>query len=96
MRQRFNKLWARGRKAAGIPEERGNGFYVTRHTAATTWLGAGVSLAKVAAYLGDTKETVLSVYAHFLPSDDDRAREVMNAFFARGRSCARSVPGEVT
>lgn len=83
VRQRFNKLWARGRKATGIPEERGNGFHVTRHTAATTWLGAGVSLAKVAAYLGDTKETVLSVYAHFLPSDDERAREVMNAFFGR-------------
>ena len=83
MRQRFNRLWARGRKAAGIPDERGNGFHVTRHTAATTWLGAGVSLAKVAAYLGDTKETVLSVYAHFLPSDDERAREVMDAFFRR-------------
>jgi integrase len=70
VRQRFNKLWAKGRKAAGIPEERGNDFHVTRHTAATTWLGAGVSLAKVAAYLGDTKETVLPVYAHFLPSDE--------------------------
>jgi integrase len=98
VRQRFNKLWAKGRKASGIPEERGNGFHVTRHTAATTWLGAGVSLAKVAAYLGDTKETVLSVYAHFLPSDNDRAREVMNAFFARAgeRSCAQNVPGEAT
>ena len=62
---------------------------------ASTSLPAGVSLAKVAACLGDTKETVLSVYAHFLPSDDDRAREVMNTFFAgtSERSCARNVPG---
>jgi integrase len=75
---------------------RGNGCHVLRHTAVSTWLPAGVSLAKVAAYLGDTKETVLSVYAHFLPSDDDRAREVMNAFFAGANegSCARNVPGK--
>lgn len=55
----------------------------------------GQALAKVAAYWGDTKETVLSVYAHFLPSDGDRAREVMNAFFAgtSERSCARKMPG---
>lgn len=96
IRQRFNKEWSKARRAVGIPEERGNGCHVLRHTAASTWLSAGVSLAKVAAYLGDTKETVLSVYAHFLPSDDDRAREVMNAFFASTTegSCARDVPGK--
>lgn len=80
IRQRFNKQWVKARRAVGIPGERGNGCHVLRHTAASTWLSAGVSLAKVAAYLGDTKETILSVYAHFLPSDDDRAREVMNTF----------------
>jgi len=31
--------------------------------------------------LGDTKEVVLGTYAHFLPDDDYRAREIMNAFF---------------
>jgi hypothetical protein len=25
---------------------------------------------------------VLATYAHFMPDDDDRAREIMNAFFA--------------
>jgi len=95
IRQRFNKHWSKARRAVGIPEERGNGCHVLRHTAASTWLSAGVSLAKVSAYLGDTKETILSVYAHFLPSDDDRAREVMNTFFAgmSERSCAQNVPG---
>jgi hypothetical protein len=39
-------------------------------------------LAKVAAYFGDTKEVVLATYAHFMPDDDDRAREIMNAFFS--------------
>jgi integrase len=55
---------------------------VLRHTAASTWLSKGLGLAKVAAYLGDTKEVVLATYAHFMPDDDDRAREIMNAFFA--------------
>ena len=64
----------------------------TAVTAISVWLSHGVSLAKVAAFLGDSKETVLSVYAHFMPSDDDRAREAMSAFF--GGSCAPDVPGE--
>ena len=70
-----------------------------RHAAASAWLSAGLSLAKVAAYLGDTKEIVLATYAHFMPDDDNRAREIMNAFFAPNRegadrsSCALIVPG---
>ena len=60
---------------------RRDGCHVPRHTAASAWLSAVLSLAKVAAYLGDTKEVVLATYAHFMP-DDDRAREIMTAFFA--------------
>lgn len=29
---------------------------------------------------------VLSVYAHFMPSDNDLAREIMNGFFTPGDS----------
>jgi hypothetical protein len=60
-------------------------------TAASVWLSHGVSLAKVAAYLGDTNEVVLATYAHFLPLDDDRARQTMGAFFSD--ACASDVPG---
>lgn len=90
-RGRFNEHWGTARKAAGIPAAPGNGCHVLRHTAASVWLSHGVSLAKVAAYLGDTKEVVLATYAHFMPSDDDRARETMSAFF--GGPCASDVPG---
>ena len=64
--------------------ERGrlNGCHVLRHTAASEWLSKSLSLAKVAAYLGDTQEVVLRTYSHFMPDDEDRAREIMNAFFA--------------
>ena len=47
-------------------------------------------MAKVAAYLGDTKEVVLATYAHFMPDDDGRAREIMNAFF----EAAPGAPGD--
>jgi hypothetical protein len=71
-------------KAAGVPEAaQVNGIHALRHTAASEWLSKGLSLAKTAAYLGDTKEVVLSVYAHFMPSDDNLAREIMKGFFAR-------------
>jgi integrase len=89
-RGRFNEHWGSARRVAGIPAEPGNGCHVLRHTAASVWLSHGVSLAKVAAYLGDTKEVVLATYAHFMPSDDDRAREAMGAFFAG--PCASDVP----
>lgn len=91
-RNTVNRPWKQAWKNAGIPEaERINGMHVLRHTAASVWLSAGLSLAKVAAYLGDTKGIVLETYAHFMPDDDDRAREIMNAFFAAA-SCARNVP----
>jgi hypothetical protein len=69
-----------------------------RQSADADWLSAGLSLAKVAAYLGDTKEVVLATYAHFLPDDDDRARQIMNGFFkaAGSASSALDVPSEAT
>jgi integrase len=76
--------WRRAWKAAGVPAAAQiNGIHALRHSAASEWLSKGLSLAKTAAYLGDTKEVVLSTYAHFLPSDDNLAREIMNSFFSR-------------
>lgn len=94
-RNTVNKPWQRAWKKAGIEEaERINGMHILRHTAASVWLSAGLSLAKVAAYLGDTKAIVLETYAHFMPDDDDRAREIMNAFFAAAAdtACALNAP----
>jgi integrase len=94
-RNAFNRLWRVAWQAAGVDTARGrqNGCHVLRHTAASAWLSAGLSLAKVAAYLGDTKQVVLVTYAHFMPDDDGRAREIMNAFFehATEGSCAADV-----
>lgn len=93
----FNPVWRRAWRGAGIPDRgRLNGFHVTRHTAASAWLSAGVALAlaKVAALLGDTQEVVLATYSHFLPGDEDRARLVMEQFWAavQDGSSALNVP----
>jgi integrase len=75
--------WDSAWKQAGIvapPYARG--WHSLRHTAASWWLSGGLSLAKAAALLGDTKETVLAVYAHFMPADDDLAREIINGQLA--------------
>jgi integrase len=75
--------WRRARKAAGVPDAaRVGGFHVLRHTFASQCLSNGLSLAKTAAFLGDTKEVVLRTYAHFMPADDDLARVIVNGFFA--------------
>jgi integrase len=95
----FNPMWIRAWKRAGIPDRgRKNGCHVLRHTAASAWLSAGLGLAKVAAYLGDTQEVVLRTYSHFMPGDDDRARDIMDAFFAAAEDAdqaasAPDVPG---
>jgi integrase len=99
-RNSFNRVWRKAWSAAGVPDRgRLNGCHVLRHTAASAWLSEGLSLAKVAAFLGDTQEVVLKTYSHFMPDDDDRAREIMNAFFtpkqddAGQDSSALIVPG---
>src|SRR5262249_2772529 len=95
----FTGAWQKAWKAAGI---RGagqrNGCHPLRHPAASAWLSAGLGLARVAAYLGDTQEVILRTYSHFMPDDEDRARQVMDAFLAPlsgadESPCAPDVPG---
>ena len=87
--------WDKARKAAGIPDVRySNGMKTLRSSAASQWLSQGLSIAKVAALLGDTKEITLSAYADFMPDDEGLAREIMNRAFKRPapESCAPFVP----
>jgi integrase len=99
-RTRFNEShWWPAQVKAGItpsrPEgvkrapARDQGMHVLRHTAASAWLAAGVGIAAVAAWLGDTEQTVLATYAHLMPDDVDHGRKAMDLFFAR---CAPDVP----
>ena len=40
-------------------------------------------IVAVAAWLGDTVETVHRTYAHLMPDADDRGRKAMDQFFSR-------------
>jgi integrase len=91
-RTRFNEsCWHPAQEKAGItparmPGEkrapaREHGMHVLRHTAASAWLSAGVDIAAVAAWLGDTVKTVHDTYAHMMPGADDRGRRAMDEFF---------------
>jgi hypothetical protein len=51
--------------------------------AASAWLSAGADIVAVAAWLGDTVETVHRTYAHLMPDADDRGRKAMDQFFKR-------------
>ena len=93
-RTRFNESeWWPAREKAGIvpPRKPGQkcttardqGMHALRHTAASAWLSAGVGIAAVASWLGDTEQTVLSTYAHFMPDDIERGRKAMDVFFQR-------------
>ena len=67
------------RKAAGVPV---GSIHVLRHTAATLALEARVPLHVVAARLGDRPETMLSSYAHLLPTSDAIAADAVAAALA--------------
>jgi len=69
--------WKRAVRAAGLPKETRS--HDMRHYAATQMLRHGVSLPQVAKILGDRKETVLKVYGHAVPDDEQRAADVMAA-----------------
>ena len=66
------------RKAA-----RDQGMHALRHTAASAWLSAGADIVAVAAWLGDTVETVYKTYAHLMPDADERERTAIDQFFRR-------------
>jgi hypothetical protein len=58
-------------------------MHVLRHTAASARLTAGVDIAAVAAWLGDTVKTVLETYAHMMPGADERGRRAMSSLLGR-------------
>lgn len=106
-RTRFNEShWWTAQEKSGIvaarrPGEkrapaRDQGVHALRHTAASAWLAAGVNVVSVAAWLGDTVQTVWQTYAHLMPDADDRGRKAMDLFFTQDSAgSALDVPAMV-
>jgi integrase len=98
--------WHRAQQQAGItpPSAKGErrkaardrGMHVLRHTAASAWLSAGADIVAVAAWLGDTVETVYKTYAHLMPDADNRGRKAIDQSFRQsGREgSALDVPSD--
>jgi integrase len=82
-RKLVNDRWQAALKRAGIDCDRYHMMHVLRHTAASAWLSAGISVRAVAEFLGDTEATVQGTYSHMMPDDRERARKAMELFFAR-------------
>ena len=70
-------------------------MHVLRHTAASAWLSAGISVRAVAEFLGDTEATVQGTYSHMMPDDRERARKAMELFFSpsRGQNAGEASEG---
>ena len=71
-------------------------MHALRHTATSVWLSRGADIVAVAAWLGDTAETVRRACAHLMPSADYRGREAMDEFFKRAgdEGSALDVPAD--
>jgi len=66
-----NTHWMqRAVKAAGLSTAQGSiNLHTMRHTAAATWLQAGLPLSEVAHMLGHSSVAITAKYAHFIPDD---------------------------
>lgn len=64
-------------KAAGLVHR---SPYALRHTFATFGIAAGVSLFKLARFMGTSVEQIDRTYGHLLPDALDRTRLALDAF----------------
>ena len=72
-------VWKKALRAAGVEPSRINGMHALRHYYASALLEAGVSIRAVSEYLGHADPGfTLRVYAHLMPTSDERARQAMD------------------
>lgn len=86
------EAWKPALAAAGViptpergqpyPESRANGMHALRHFYASVLLDAGESIKAVAEYLGHSDPGLtLRVYAHLMPSSQERTRAALASVF---------------
>jgi integrase len=63
-RKLVNDRWQAALKRAGVDCDWYHMMHVLRHTAASAWLSARISVRAVAEFLGDTEATVQETYSH--------------------------------
>lgn len=73
----YSAVWKPALVAAGMPANRFK-FHSLRHWAASTLLAEGAPLTAVAAYLGDTVETVSRTYAHWCRDEESISAAILS------------------
>lgn len=77
-RRNFEHAFNRARDAAGLPET--FTIHDLRHVFASIALSHGIPITDVSKWLGHANvNTTYKIYAHFIPSSYDRAREILDA-----------------
>jgi integrase len=79
--QFYASAWKPALVAAGLDEDR-YVFHSLRHWCASTMLAHGCPVTQVAGHLGDTPETVLRTYAHWLRDDREGLGGVLDRALA--------------
>jgi integrase len=73
------QVWKKALRTAGVEPSRTNGMHALRHYCASALLEAGVSIRAVSEYLGHADPGfTLRIYAHLMPTSDERARQAMD------------------
>ena len=66
------------------------GMHEARHTFASLMIGAGVNAKALATYMGHSSVTItLDRYGHLMPSNEDEAAELLDAYLERASTQAR-------
>ena len=71
------RAWHRALRSVGLEPLR---LYDCRHTAATTWLGAGVPLGEAARRMGHSVETLVQTYVGALKGDEVASNQMIDRY----------------
>lgn len=76
--------WRAALKAAGVPQEKGNGFHALRHHFASVLIRDNVDVRALARYMGHHDPGfTLRVYGHLMDGADDRMRQAVDRVMRR-------------
>jgi integrase len=77
-------VWKKALREVGIEPDRHNMMHVLRHTFAATLLADGISVDRVASWLGHSDPGfTLRYYAHFVKSQEHQLKNVMRRLYQR-------------
>lgn len=80
----YSRAWRPALVGAGLAPNR-YVFHASRHYAVSSMLAEGVTPVEVAAYVGDSVETITSTYSHWLRGSESMAKRALDRALAEAR-----------